>query len=267
MATTPSILDVSLEDKPEVSTSERPKVPKVFPHVSSSQTDDFADLYPERKGRVPPKASLYGLVEREFNPERVKCQANVDSCLKSSYLVKNLISGIRSAGCTVDPARLISCDICAPGKEIQHLGGYDEVNNQVFVCANNVLGEGPTSGVVFRNLFHVFDRCMNKYDFQDPKQLACTEIRKANLGHCTYYYYFFQRFGEYKIKNMHSTCVKKVAIDFLTKTKFLSEKVASEAVDSVFDKCYLDMEPIGRRSSGRKQIRLAYEERYLFGYP
>ncbi|XP_040564927.1 mitochondrial inner membrane protease ATP23 homolog [Lepeophtheirus salmonis] len=260
-STSQSILDVDLEEKSSTSTVS-PSAPKIFPNVSSSQTDEFGDLYPERKGRVAPKASLLGLMEREFNNERVRCQYNVDQCLKNNSLVQNLISGIKSAGCSIDPVRHLSCDVCVNGRSIQHLGGYDDVNNQVFVCANNVKDEGLTGGVIFRNLFHLFDRCMNKYNFQDPKHLACTEIRKANLGHCTYYYYFFQSFGEYKLKNMHSMCVKNVAIDFLTKTKFLSPKDAAEAVDSVFDTCYSDLEPVGRRSSGRRQISLAYEERH-----
>ncbi|CAB4061705.1 ATP23 [Lepeophtheirus salmonis] len=234
-STSQSILDVDLEEKSSTSTVS-PSAPKIFPKVSSSQTDAFGDLYPERKGRVAPKASLLGLMEREFNNERVRCQYNVDQCLKNNSLVQNLISGIKSAGCSIDPVRHLSCDVCVNGRSIQHLGGYDDVNNQVFVCANNVKDEGLTGGVIFRNLFHLFDRCMNKYNFQDPKHLACTEIRKANLGHCTYYYYFFQSFGD--------------------------PKAASEAVDSVFDACYSDLEPVGRRSSGRRQISLAYEERH-----
>merc|ERR1719495_2086837 len=52
-------------------------------------------------------------------------------------MVKHIISALKSSGCDVDITRNIQCDICAPGSEIEHAGGYDPALNQVFVCANN----------------------------------------------------------------------------------------------------------------------------------
>lgn len=42
---------------------------------------------------------------------------------------------------------------------------------------------------------------------------------------------------------------------------------AKEAVEKVFDRCYADLEPIGRRIKGRKiDFDLAYAEGFLMGY-
>lgn len=42
---------------------------------------------------------------------------------------------------------------------------------------------------------------------------------------------------------------------------------AKEAVNKVFDRCYSDLEPIGRRVKGRKiDFELAYAEAFLMGY-
>lgn len=42
---------------------------------------------------------------------------------------------------------------------------------------------------------------------------------------------------------------------------------AREAVEKVFDRCYADLEPIGRRVKGKpKDFELAYAEAFLMGY-
>jgi hypothetical protein len=37
----------------------------------------------------------------------------------------------QSVGCPVDLVSQISCEMCQPGKEVEHAGGYDEKYNQV----------------------------------------------------------------------------------------------------------------------------------------
>lgn len=42
---------------------------------------------------------------------------------------------------------------------------------------------------------------------------------------------------------------------------------AKEAVEKVFDRCYADLEPIGRRVKGKRiDYDLAYAEAFLMGY-
>ena len=112
----------------------------------------------------------------------------------------------------------------------------------------------------------MFDVCVNKYDFQNAEHLACTEIRKANLVNCGYLVYMQQKWATMSWKNAHKDCVRNMATDYLINTKFVKEDVAKAAVSKVFDKCYNDLEPIGRRAMNGDDISRANSEKFLFGY-
>ena len=64
----------------------------------------------------------------------------------------------------------------------------------------------------------------------------------------------------------HRACARTVAVESLVKTKFVPYETALEAVDRVFDRCYDDVEPYGRRSRSKTDIKMAHDELYLFGY-
>ena len=112
----------------------------------------------------------------------------------------------------------------------------------------------------------MFDNCVNKYDSSNAEHLACTEIRKANLANCGYMVYLQQRWASVKWEKAHAECVKNTAIDYMINTKFVKSEVAKAAVNKVFDKCYKDLEPIGRRPINSEDIDRANRERFLFGY-
>ena len=46
----------------------------------------------------------------------------------------------------------------------------------------------------------------------------------------------------------------------------ISEKEANEVVDSVFDKCYGDMEPFGKPIRSYDDFKWAYANRFKYGY-
>ena len=75
-----------------------------------------------------------------------------------------------------------------------------------------------------------------------------------------------QRWATVSWKKAHADCVKNTAVDYLVKTKFVKEGIAKAAVNKVFDKCYNDLEPIGRRCMDQNDIKQANSEKYLFGY-
>ena len=172
--------------------------------------------------------------------------------------------------------------MCQPGKNIEHAGGYDAALNQVlrtnntgvkkklfyqvFICANNADNTGHVHGALVRNLIQMFDACVNKYDFQNAEHLACTEVRKANLANCGYLVHMQQPWASVRWQNAHAECVRNTAVDYMIKTKFVKPEIAEKAVDKVFDKCYQDLEPIGRRAINREDIERANNEKFLFGY-
>ncbi|KAJ8875476.1 hypothetical protein PR048_023371 [Dryococelus australis] len=82
----------------------------------------------------------------------------------------------------VDIRRHISCEVCDPSVS----GGYDSIMNQIVVCQNVARSEGIVQGVLTHEMIHMFDYCRNEVDFKNVDHLACTEIRAANLAHCSF---------------------------------------------------------------------------------
>eukprot|EP00092_Neocalanus_flemingeri_P061988 GFUD01074707.1.p1 GENE.GFUD01074707.1~~GFUD01074707.1.p1 ORF type:complete len:245 (-),score=59.70 GFUD01074707.1:19-669(-) len=197
---------------------------------------------------------------------RTQCERYVTWNLENMPMVKTMVSALKASGCAVDLSRNIQCEMCLAGKNIENAGGFDPALNQVFICANNADNKGLVHGALVRNLIQMFDACVNKYDFQNAEHLACSEIRKANLANCGYMVYMQQSFATVRWKKAHAACVRNTAIDYMIKTKFVKTEIAEKAVDKVFDKCYNDFEPIGRRPLNPADIERAHNEKFLFGY-
>lgn len=82
----------------------------------------------------------------------------------------------------IDIRRHIACEIC----DLSVSGGYDPELNQIVVCQNVARNEGMVQGVLTHEMIHMFDYCKNELDFKNIEHLACTEIRAANLAHCSF---------------------------------------------------------------------------------
>jgi len=54
------------------------------------------------------------------------------------------------------------------------------------VCQNSARSKGMIQGVLTHEMIHMFDYCRHKMDLKDIRHLACTEIRAANLAHCSF---------------------------------------------------------------------------------
>jgi inner membrane protease ATP23 len=242
-------------------------LPAMLP-VTPSQTATFSDLYPERRGKSVDFSTWQIFTGRaKVDSLRRVCEENVVSCLEEMPMVRTMVGALAAQGCPVDLERHILCDICLPvGHELQLGGGYDDQENQVFVCANNAENRGLVHGVLVRNLMHLFDRCVSKVDFKNVDHLACMEVRKANLANCGFLVYMTRHDARVGVKCEHANCVRNVATESLVKTKFVDEATAKEAVDRVFGKCYSDLEPYGRRARNEADIKMAHAERYLYGY-
>lgn len=112
----------------------------------------------------------------------MKCEKNVLTCTKESPMVKLMMGALKSSGCPLDLRRHISCEVC----DITVSGGYDPELNQIVVCQNMARDKGMVQGVLTHEMIHMFDYCNNNLDFKNIDHLACTEIRAANLTHCSF---------------------------------------------------------------------------------
>jgi len=223
------------------------------------------DLYPERRGdKVKATWAQIALGHGKAGIDKIKCERNVYSCLKESHLVRLMVSALKSSGCEVDIRRHISCEIC----DESVTGGYDPILNQVVVCQNVAKSKGLVQGVLTHEFIHMFDYCRAEMDFKDLKHLACTEIRAANLAHCSFLSAWTQGFASpFNVAKRHSECVKAKAVASVMAVRKIPESEAKEIVDGVFEKCYNDLEPIGRRiRRGSRDMERAYHERYHCGY-
>lgn len=222
------------------------------------------DLYPNR--RKPKDAPLSNLLQgkgRE-NIDQLKCERTVYNCIKSSPLVKLMMAALKSSGCAIDIRRHISCEECSPTVS----GGYDPGLNQIVICQNVVTAKGMVQGILTHEMIHMFDYCRNNLDFKNIDHLACTEIRAANLTHCSYMSAVMNgdfNFGQ--VKQMHQTCVKNKALASILAVRNVSKEEAIDAIQRVFDRCYADLEPIGRRiRRGSEDMYKAYAEASYYGY-
>lgn len=222
------------------------------------------DLYPQR--RKPKTSGLSNLMQgkgRE-NIDQIKCEHNVYKCVKRSPLVKLMMGALRRSGCALDIRRHIACEECSPTVS----GGYDPGLNQIVVCQNVATSEGLVQGVLTHEMIHMFDYCNNDLDFKNIDHLACTEIRAANLTHCSFVSALMQGdISLFDIKESHQLCVKNKALQSILAVRQVSKLDAIEAVDRVFPKCYSDLEPIGRRlRRGSEDMHKAYAEGIYYGY-
>lgn len=223
------------------------------------------DLYPER--RKEKNASVISNLMQgkgRENIDKIRCERNVYKCVKTSPLVKLMMSALKSSGCAIDIRRHIACEECSYTVS----GGYDPVLNQVVVCQNVATNEGLVQGVLTHEMIHMFDYCRNKLDFKNVDHLACTEIRAANLAHCSFVSAWLQ--GDtsvFDIKESHKNCVKNKALMSVLAVRNVTKEQAMEAVERVFPKCYADLEPIGRRiKRNSADMFRAQAEGYLYGY-
>lgn len=100
----------------------------------------------------------------------------------------------------IDLRRHISCEIC----DESVTGGYDPEMNQIVVCQNTSKNRGFVQGVLTHEMIHMFDYCTNKLDFKNVEHLACTEIRAANLAHCSFLGAYAQTDADFfNIKKRH----------------------------------------------------------------
>ncbi|XP_060535062.1 mitochondrial inner membrane protease ATP23 homolog [Cylas formicarius] len=225
------------------------------------------DMYPERRQRP---STNTGVVSKLFSPkgrdnlEKIKCERNVYRCFKESPLVKLMLGALKSAGCPVDIRRHIACEECAPNVS----GGYDPVLNQVVICHNTVKKSGLMQGVLMHEMIHMFDYCQNKLDFKNLDHLACTEIRAANLAHCSFMSAWMA--GDtsiFNFKQSHQTCVKNKALSSILAARNVTEEEGMRAIERVFTKCYNDLEPVGKRlRRNSDDINKVYRDGFYYGY-
>ena len=81
------------------------------------------------------------------------------------------------------------------------------------MCQNVATTQPMVQGILTHEFIHMFDLCRHDLDFKNIDHLACTEIRAANLTHCSFFSASSQGDASlFKIKAAHQDCVKTKAL-------------------------------------------------------
>ena len=151
-----------------------------------------------------------------------------------------------------------------PGYSTERLAP-DHFVEQVVICSNKCQDLNKVTQILGHELVHMFDDCSTKIDWSDLRHLACSEVRAANLAHCLGPLSGFMRDGA-PLLDGHAACVKAKASRSVQLVGKVSKEQAVSVVEQVFNKCYLDLEPIGRRCwDDQEQLRAAEEENWRKG--
>ncbi|XP_028401908.1 mitochondrial inner membrane protease ATP23 homolog [Dendronephthya gigantea] len=164
-----------------------------------------------------------------------------NSCRKAPY-VKFMLDAMKKMGCNVDIGKHIVCEPC--GENV--LGGFDFRRKQVVLCENVIYSQSCMNDVLTHELIHAYDFARVKYEADNLRHLACTEIRAANLsGDCFFWKEFFSRFN-FGWKSHQKECAKNRAVKSILCVSDVSREKAEDIVSSVFEECYKDTEPFDR---------------------
>ncbi|XP_050295019.1 mitochondrial inner membrane protease ATP23 homolog [Anthonomus grandis grandis] len=256
-------LPEDIREKPAKENPDQNNKPKTN-RENSSYWD--ADLYPERKHHkvTKPLTDYIALKAGREELRKINCERSVYKCFKESRIIRLFVGAMKASGCPVDIRRHISCEECAP----EVAGGYDPVLNQVVLCHNNTSKDSRVQMVLMHEMVHMFDFCRNNMDYRNLDHLACTEIRAANLAHCSFMSAWMN--GDtslFNFKGTHQNCVKSKALLSMMTVRNITKLQAVDAIERVFDKCYNDLEPVGRRLRRNSlDMYKAFEEGFYYGY-
>ncbi|XP_029647733.1 mitochondrial inner membrane protease ATP23 homolog [Octopus sinensis] len=232
-------------------------------YKSNEHAEDFGyNFYPDRASAR--RKTFWEKMWTEGRGKKFKCEANVTWCVENHPMVKLLLRALKRHGCPVNLRRHIACEPCVGYVN----GGYDPQQNQVVVCQNTAKKRWLCCNVLAHEFIHAFDYCRAKVDFMNIHHLACTEIRAANFMHCSFMAAMSAGSASpFNIKQKHADCVKQQAVKSIVIVRNISNEAALEIVNEVFDKCYNDLEPVGRipRKASRDNYR-ALLEGQLYGY-
>lgn len=208
---------------------------------------------------------LLGMFDKTYSlKQRSRCERNVSYVFQRSDELRLLAGAMKKYGCDFTLARHVSCERCN-----KCAGGFDPDTKQIIINQSNSGSADKIMATMMHEMIHMFDYCRAKFDFENLEHVACSEIRAANLTYCS----ISDRLahggpGLFDFKKTHQYCVKDVAFQSIKAySPETSDEKLWDIIVKVFPNCYNDLEPFGRRpTSGMKDLKQSYRERYLYGY-
>lgn len=228
--------------------------------------DHLKDYFPDRfeNSDISKLSNTINNVLSRTMTNKLRCESVVSYVFDQSDELRLLAGAMKRYGCNFNLLRHVSCESCNKCH-----GGFDPELNQIIICSNKSVSKHRVMSTMMHEMVHMFDYCRVNFDYNNIEHVACSEIRAANLTHCS----IQDRLahggpGMFNLKQTHQYCVKDVAF---RSTKAYSPETPDEeiwkVIYKVFPSCYNDLEPFGRRpTNGIGELKQSYRERYHYGY-
>lgn len=174
----------------------------------------------------------------DSSAEKIRCENYLQRHLKSSPIVKFLVDAMTRSNCGKTKIRCIPCP-----EETKATGTFDPELG-ITLCQNWIDNALQAEDTIAHELIHAYDNCRVRFDKDNCRHNACSEIRAANLsGDCKWSREVFRgNFG--KIIGQHKKCVKRRAILSLRSNPACKDcEDVDKLVDEVFDICFSDTAP------------------------
>ncbi|CDW56028.1 mitochondrial inner membrane protease ATP23 [Trichuris trichiura] len=175
----------------------------------------------------------------DTSQQRGNCKYLAENVLQNP-VIEQLVRAIRQSGCYFNFGRNVAYEKCA--KNV--CGGFDWKNHQVILCANENQTEKKVLKALAHELVHMFDSCRAGFNLESIEDLACSEIRAANLIHCQPVHWSLADPVTTKRKNRDTAeCIKRIATHSVRLITGVDDVLAKEAVEKAYVRCYADFEP------------------------
>lgn len=176
--------------------------------------------------------------ETDKTIEKIRCEKYLERYLKNSPMVKFLVNAIANSNCKKPQIRCVPCP-----PETQATGTFHP-DTGITLCENWLDNGLQAEDTISHELIHAYDYCRVKFDNDNCRHNACSEIRAANLsGDCKWSREMFR--GNFKrMAGQHKECVRRRAILSIKSNPACSDcKNIEGLVDEVFQVCFSDTAP------------------------
>ncbi|KAI3389929.1 hypothetical protein SNEBB_002516 [Seison nebaliae] len=222
--------------------------------VKIRKNEDYGlPLFSERYGKKLSKreeifSNLFSYSASRSLLRKKQCEEKVIDCLKNDPGVKLMSRALKLMGCPFNPQYHIECERCENGV----LGGFDVKSNQIVVQSNKIF-RNNLSKTLISSMIEAYDYCSYNYNIDNIDQVACTQIRAANLSGC-------HSWTDKNIFQNHADCVKENSVRSLRMIRNITQKEAEKRIDKIFPICYSRLEPFGRRIYHQRDYERAFAD-------
>ncbi|ANQ09529.1 Uncharacterized protein PCOAH_00047010 [Plasmodium coatneyi] len=170
---------------------------------------------------------------------------------KNNYLPKSK----ENCSCSeISPIRYSNSPTTSPsnGRESNYVGGYNPINNTIWICSNNIKNYYKLKYILTHELIHAFDFARANIDMYNCHHIACSEIRAYNMSNqCSYFNskYFSPNhdvFTNFKSPSIRATpknkCIYNNVYSSLNQYKPCTNNT-HQFINDVFEKCLHDYWP------------------------